>query len=107
MVVSTLNKKLIRDLLHLRGQAVAIAFVIAAGVATLILANGAHGSLKETRQTYYERYRFADIFAQARRAPDYVKDQLAQSQAWPLLRHGSFFRYCSTSREWAHRLQAK
>ncbi|MEJ2117818.1 MAG: ABC transporter permease, partial [Alphaproteobacteria bacterium] len=78
MLVTALDKKLFRDLMHMRGQAIAIALVIAAGVATLILATGAYSSLDETRRTYYERYRFADIFAQARRAPDYLKEKLSQ-----------------------------
>jgi putative ABC transport system permease protein len=64
-----LDLKLIRDLRRLAMQAVAIALVMAAGVATLVLALGAHASLEETRAAYYERYRFADIFATARRAP--------------------------------------
>ncbi len=78
MFVTALNKKLFRDLMHMRGQAIAIALVIAAGVATLILATGVRDSLEETRRAYYERYRFADVFAQARRAPDYVRDRLAR-----------------------------
>lgn len=78
MLFTALDKKLLRDLVHLRGQAIAIALVIAAGVATLILAIGAHGSLDETRRTYYERFRFADVFAQARRAPNYLAERLAQ-----------------------------
>jgi putative ABC transport system permease protein len=68
----SLNKKLIRDLLHLWAQALAIALVMAAGVATLILSVGSYRSLNETRRTYYERNRFADVFAQARRAPNHV-----------------------------------
>jgi putative ABC transport system permease protein len=75
--LSPLNRKLLRDLWHSRGQAIAIALVIASGVATLILALGASGSLEETRRAYYERYRFADIFATAKRAPNYLKDEIA------------------------------
>jgi len=77
LFLSPLNRKLLRDLWHARGQMIAIALVIASGVATLILALGASGSLEETRRAYYERYRFADIFATAKRAPDYLKDELA------------------------------
>jgi putative ABC transport system permease protein len=62
----------------MRGQAFAIALVIAAGVATLILAIGAHRSLDETRRAYYDRYRFADAFAQARRVPDHLREALAR-----------------------------
>lgn len=78
MFATALNKKLLRDLVHLRGQVIAIALVIAAGVATLILATGVHGSLDETRRAYYDRYRFADVFSQARRVPDYLKEQLVR-----------------------------
>jgi putative ABC transport system permease protein len=56
-------RKLLRDLVRLWPQALAIALVMAAGVATLILAVGAHASLAETREAYYERNRFADVFA--------------------------------------------
>lgn len=72
-----LDRKLLRDLLHVWGQALAIAAVLAAGVATLILAQGAYSSLSETRAAYYERHRFADVFAHARRAPRYLEDRIA------------------------------
>jgi putative ABC transport system permease protein len=64
-----LTKKLWRDLRHLRGQAVAIALVIAAGVAIYVVMESTLVSLDLTRRTYYERYRFADVFASAKRAP--------------------------------------
>lgn len=76
--MSTLDRKLIRDLTHLWGQALAIALVMAAGVATLILSVGSYRSLDETRRTYYERNRFADVFAQARRAPNHLAGRLEQ-----------------------------
>jgi len=75
--LSPLNRKLFRDLWHIRGQAVAIALVIASGVATLILSLGASVSLEETRRTYYERYRFAEVFATAKRVPNYLASELA------------------------------
>ena len=58
-----LDLKLFRDLRRLWAQALAIALVIAGGVATLVLAVGSYRSLDETRNAYYERYRFADVFA--------------------------------------------
>lgn len=64
-----LDIKLFRDLYRLWAQSLAIALVMACGVATLILAVGTHRSLEETRSAYYERYRFADVFASAVRAP--------------------------------------
>lgn len=69
---STLTVKLFRDLWRLRGQAVAIALVIAAGVGTMVMAVGLIDSLSATRQAYYERYRFADMFAPLVRAPEIV-----------------------------------
>jgi putative ABC transport system permease protein len=78
LALSPLNRKLLRDLWHSRGQVLAIALVIASGVATLILALGAYGSLEETRRAYYERYRFADVFATAKRVPNYVADEIAK-----------------------------
>ncbi len=67
--VSALDLKLLRDLKRLWAQALAIALVVAGGVATLVLSVGSHHSLDETRVAYYERYAFADVFARVRRAP--------------------------------------
>lgn len=69
MVISPLRRKVLRDLRRLWAQVLAIALVLAAGVATLILGNGAYSSLYETRARYYEENRFADIFADVTRAP--------------------------------------
>lgn len=78
MRISALQRKLVRDLWHSRGQALAIALVIAAGVATVVLAAGTRRSLEETRTTYYERYRFADVFAFCRRAPRWLERRLRE-----------------------------
>lgn len=75
-----LDRKLVRDLKRLAAQATAIALVMAAGIATLILAVGAHASLEDTRTAFYERYRFAHVFATATRAP---KGLMAQILAIP------------------------
>lgn len=69
MRLKALDTKLFRDLVRLWPQAFAIAMVLASGVATFVLAVGAHRSLDETRRAYYERYRFADVFATVTRAP--------------------------------------
>ncbi len=69
MVIPPLRRKALRDLRRLWGQALAIALVLAAGVATMILGNGAHRSLSDTRERYYADYRFADIFSDVVRAP--------------------------------------
>lgn len=72
----TLDVKLIRDLQNLWAQALAIALVLAAGISTLILGAGTYESLFETREAYYERQRFADVFASAVRAPQSLIDQV-------------------------------
>ena len=73
----TIDIKLLRDLRRLWAQALAIALVMAAGVATLVLANGAYRSLEESRSAYYERNHFADVFATATRVPSFVSDRIA------------------------------
>lgn len=73
---STLTTKLFRDLWRLRGQAVAIALVIGAGVGTMIMAVGLVASLNATRQAYYDQYRFADVFAPLVRAPEQLMERV-------------------------------
>jgi putative ABC transport system permease protein len=73
-----LHRKLLRDLVRLWPQALAIALVMAAGASTLILGVGAYESLSETRAAYYERNRFADVFANLTRAPKVFEDEIAR-----------------------------
>ena len=72
-----LDRKLIRDLRRLWAQSLAIALVMACGVATLVLAIGTYQSLDETRSAYYERYRFGDVFASVTRAPNSLARTIA------------------------------
>jgi putative ABC transport system permease protein len=72
-----LDRKLLRDLQRLWAQSLAIALVLGAGVAMLVIAFGAQVSLFETRAAYYERNRFADVFAAAKRAPLPLRDEIA------------------------------
>jgi putative ABC transport system permease protein len=67
--MAALDRKLLRDFVRLWAQFLAIALVLAAGVAVLLMSFGMSRALDETRQTYYERNRFADIFVDARRVP--------------------------------------
>jgi putative ABC transport system permease protein len=73
-----LDRKLFRDLQRLWAQALAIALLIAGGVSTVILAVGSERSLDETRIAYYERHRFADVFALVRRAPKTLIARIAE-----------------------------
>ena len=67
--MKVLDLKLLRDLWRMRGQAVAIALVLAAATATFVLSVGVHRSLLQTREAYYQRNNFADVFADLTRAP--------------------------------------
>lgn len=74
--MSPLNRKLLRDLWRIKGQAVAIGAVIAVGVLMLVMMTGLVSSLDETRRAYYERYRLAEVFAPVARAPERLVEQL-------------------------------
>ena len=75
--MATLDIKLLRDLRRMWAQSLAIAFVVAGGVASLVMAVGSLNSLEETRTAYYDRYQFADVFATARRAPKTLLNEIA------------------------------
>ena len=64
-----LNRKLLRDLDRIKGQVAAIALVIAAGVGVMIMSLGNIETLRATMDAYYERFRFAEVFADVKRAP--------------------------------------
>lgn len=76
-MLSALDRKLVRDLTRLWAQVLAVGLVIACGVMTIVLFVGATRSLDETRSAFYERYRFASVFASANRAPERLKRDLA------------------------------
>lgn len=67
-----LDRKLLRDFRRLWVQALAIALVLACGIMIIIMGMGMSRALENTREAYYERNRFADIFASVRRAPETV-----------------------------------
>lgn len=73
-----LNRKLIRDLRLMRGQAIAIALVLACGIAMYVAYFSTFDSLQQTRASYYADYRFADVFAGAKRAPRSVLQQIQE-----------------------------
>lgn len=74
--MTALDLKLVRGLWHMRGQALAIAVVLAAATATFVLSLGVHHSLTATRDAYYARNHFADIFADMTRAPRSAVDRV-------------------------------
>ena len=75
--MATLNRKALRDLWHLRGQALAIALIIATGVALLIMAQATLISLQHTQTALYAEQRFSDIWVNLKRAPNALLLRLA------------------------------
>lgn len=77
-MLSALDRKLFRDLAHMKAQMVAIAMVMACGVAILVTTLSALRSLRQTMEGYYEGYRFAEVFASLTRAPDSLHPRIAE-----------------------------
>lgn len=75
--MQALDRKLLRDFKRLWVQALAIAMVLACGVAILLTAVGMYQALQGTQEAYYGRNRFADVFATARRAPVSLLPEIA------------------------------
>lgn len=80
-----LDRKLLRDLRRIWAQTLAIALVLGCGIMVLVLAQGAERALTETRDAYYERNRFADVFASATRAPQTLAGEIAQIEGVALV----------------------
>ena len=77
-MLSNLDRKLLRDLNRMKGQVVAVALVMACGLAMLIMARSLIHSLETTRQEYYEAHRFAEVFAHLKRAPNSLAARIAE-----------------------------
>lgn len=74
--MSALDRKLLRNLRTLAGQGITIALVVAAGIATYVCLQGTWRSLIRSRDAYYERHRFGDVFATLSRAPLSVAERV-------------------------------
>lgn len=79
-VIPALQRKLLRDLVRLRGQVLTIALVIAAGIASFVTMRGNYSSIETARERFYSQQRFGDVFAQLERAPESL---LAEIEALP------------------------
>lgn len=76
--ITPLDKKLMRDLWHIKGQAFAISAVVAVGIMLFVLLDGSVRSMEASKEAYYDRYRFADIFAPVKRAPNHILKDIAE-----------------------------
>lgn len=75
-MVSALDRKLFRDLVHLKGQVLTVALVVACGIAGYVAFQSTWHSLEYSKAAYYERYRFANAFVHLKRAPESVAARL-------------------------------
>ncbi|HEX6274913.1 MAG TPA: ABC transporter permease [Polyangiaceae bacterium] len=75
-MLTTLDRKLLRELTRLKGQIATIALVVASGIVCFISLRGTYTSLEASRAAYYERFRFADVFARAERVPESVASRI-------------------------------
>jgi putative ABC transport system permease protein len=70
--VRTLHRKARRDLRRLGLQAVTVALLVASGVGLLVAAWSSYEALKRAKDSFYSDARFADSFADLKRAPRQV-----------------------------------
>jgi putative ABC transport system permease protein len=76
--MKALDRKLFRDLLNFKGQVIAIALVVACGIASLVTMLSAYDSLKLSQETYYKQYLFAEVFDQLIRAPNSLERRIQE-----------------------------
>lgn len=76
--MKALDKKLVRDLVRLRGQVITIALVVACGIAQLVSFVTLYRSLEASRDTFYEDTRFGDVFVHVDRAPRSLLARVAE-----------------------------
>lgn len=75
--MTALHTKLLRDLWRTRGQLLTVALVVACGIATYVTMRGSYEAIANARQEYYGQYRFADVFAALKRAPNSLEASIA------------------------------
>ncbi|QAU34525.1 ABC transporter permease [Janthinobacterium sp. 17J80-10] len=74
--MKALNRKLWRDLAQMKSQALAIALVVTCGVATFVMFLSTLAALRATQESFYREYRFAEVFATLKRAPESLRQRL-------------------------------
>ncbi len=75
-MIGALDRKLLRDLWHMRGMGIAISLVVIGGLSTFVMSLATYDSLSLTRDRYYREQRFAEVFAPLQRAPEPVAERI-------------------------------
>lgn len=76
--MKAIDKKVLRDLGIMKAQILTIALVVASGIATFVSSLSTYNSLLAARNEFYQDSRFANAFADLRRAPLTLRDRLAE-----------------------------
>ncbi|MGB8857343.1 MAG: FtsX-like permease family protein [Burkholderiales bacterium] len=76
--MKAINRKLLRDLWSMKSQVITIALVVAAGMAGVIGPVSTYDSLQSLLTGYYDEARFAQVFAELKRAPKAVEQSIAR-----------------------------
>lgn len=73
-----LQRKILRDYKTLRTQVLTIAVLVLCGVSVLVSSWSSYESLRSSKEDYYERFNFADVWADLVRSPDSNLAKLSQ-----------------------------
>ena len=76
--MTALRRKLLRDLWRSRTQVLSIAAVVGCGVMAALAMRGTLSAVGDARDRYYTEYRFADVFASVKRAPESLSSRIAE-----------------------------
>ena len=68
-MLTPLDRKLLRDMSHMKGQTLAVGLVMACGLMMMITTRSLIRTLEGTRDAYYQQHRMADVFGSMKRAP--------------------------------------
>jgi putative ABC transport system permease protein len=78
MILAPLDLKLLRDIGRMKGQLFAVSLVMACGLAMMIMTSSLILSLESTRDAYYAKHRFGDVFSDLKRAPNALRSRLME-----------------------------
>ena len=77
-----LDRKLLRELWGMKGQLFTIALVLGSGMASFIMLRGVYDCLEASRDAYYDRTRFAHVFATVESAPNALVERIEKLDAY-------------------------
>ncbi len=75
-MLTPLDRKLLRDVGHMKGQTTAVVLVMACGLMMMITTRSLIHTLERTRDAFYQQYRMGDVFGSLKRAPLALVDRM-------------------------------